>query len=72
MEGRENLNKNFTNKNIPIYITDEGYYTGAVNYNQIKYFYYPVSKATTGDTVIYLNKTGPIGQNGDVRMLLSV
>lgn len=71
MEGRKYLNSTFTNKNIPIYLTDEGYYTGSVGENEIKYFYYPVSKQMA-DTVIYLNKTGPLGKNGDSRLLLSV
>lgn len=66
MEGRENM----TNKPVPTYITGDNYYTGSVAYNQTKYFYYPISK-TTGDAVIFLNKTGPIGKNGDSWMLLN-
>lgn len=62
--------------NIPYYLPSsedygEQYYTGSVSYDQIKYFYYPVSK-NMSDMVIFLNKTGPIGKNGDSRLLLSV
>lgn len=35
------------------------------------YFYYPVAK-NQSDMVLYLNKTGPIGKNGDVRIVLSL
>lgn len=71
VQSRLDLNKTFSNKNVPIYLTNDAFYTGSVNYNQTKYFYYPVNQ-TTGDTVIFLNKTGPIGQNGDTRILMSV
>ena len=74
MEGRSFLNNtNFVNKNIPIYLTDEGgnYQTGTVAEGEIKYYYLPVQKGS-GDMVIFLNKTGPIGKNGDTRVLLSV
>ena len=74
MEGRSFLNNtNFVNKNIPIYLTPEGgnYQTGTVNEGEIKYYYLPVQKGA-GDMAIFLNKTGPLGKNGDTRVLLSV
>jgi hypothetical protein len=74
MEGRSFLNStNFVNKNIPIYLTAEGgnYQTGTVAEGEIKYYYLPVQKGA-GDMVIFLNKTGPLGKNGDTRVLLSV
>jgi hypothetical protein len=67
----ENRNTTAALKNVPIYLTEDDYFTGSVTNNQIKYFYYPVS-ANTGDTVIFLNKTGPLGKNGDSRLLLSI
>jgi hypothetical protein len=74
MEGRGFLNRtNFLNKNIPIYLTDEGgnYQNGMVNENEIKYYYLPVAKGA-GDLVIFLNKTGPFGKNGDTKVFLSL
>jgi hypothetical protein len=35
------------------------------------YFYHPVAK-NTSDMVIYMNKTGPLGKNGDTRIVLSM
>lgn len=58
-------------RNVPIYLTGDNYYTGSVGFNQVKYFYYPVTKST-GDTTIFLNKTGPLGSNGDARLILAV
>jgi len=62
--------------NIPYYLPSadengEQYYTGKVGFDEIKYFYYPVAK-NTGDMVLFLNKTGPIGKNGDSMIVLSV
>lgn len=48
------------NKPVPTFLTDQNYFTGSVAYNETKYFYYPIS-TTTGDTVFFLNKTGPAG-----------
>jgi len=78
-EDRKNLNQTmFKNSrvNIPYYIPSaedfgEQYYSGVVGFDEVKYFYYPVTK-NTSDMVIYLNKTGPIGKNGDTRIVLSV
>jgi len=74
MDGRSFLNRtNFVNKNIPIYLTDEGgvYQNGIVNENEMKYYYLPVSKGA-GEMVIFLNKTGPLIKNGDTRVFLSL
>ena len=62
--------------NIPYYIPsadDFGaqYYTGSVGFDEIMYFYYPVAR-NQSDMVIYLNKTGPLGKNGDTRVVMSV
>ena len=46
------------------------YHTSTVTYGQIKYFYFPVTK-NTGDMAIILNKTGPIGKNGDSVLVLN-
>ena len=78
-ENRKNLNQTmFKNQkvNIPYYIPsadDNGqqYYTGSVGFDEVMYFYHPVTK-NTSDMVIYLNKTGPYGKNGDSRLVLSV
>jgi len=43
VQSRLDLNKTFSNKNVPIYLTNDAFYTGSVNYNQTKYFYYPVN-----------------------------
>lgn len=72
MEGRESgLTTAQASRNVPVYLTGENYYTGSVGYNQVKYFYYPVTRST-GDTAIFLNKTGPLGKNGDARLILAV
>ena len=72
MENRETgLTPAQAARNIPIYLTDDNYYTGQVGFNQVKYFYYPVTR-NTGETVIFLNKTGPLGRNGDARLILYV
>ena len=68
----EITNAIFRGKNVPIYITEDSYFTGVVGPNQTKYFYYPVSKISTGETVIFLNKTGPIWKNGNSRLVLAV
>jgi hypothetical protein len=57
-------NLNSTTRNVPMYLTNDTYYTGTTTYNVSKYFYIPVTKQT-GDMVIYLNKTGPVDTNGD-------
>lgn len=68
----EQVNASFTGRNVPIYLTDDNYFTGVVGPNQTKYFYYPVSKERTGETIIFLNKTGPLWRNGNSRLVLAV
>lgn len=71
-ENFNSSNFNFSQtKNVPIPVTGDNYYNGKVNKDQVKYFYYPVT-SNTGDLVVFLNKTGPIGQNGDSKLVLAV
>lgn len=55
----------------PAYLSEMTWYTGNVTFKQTKYFYFPVDRNTTGDMVIFLNKTGPIGKNGDSFMMMA-
>jgi len=55
---------NTTNHTVPTYLTQDVYYTGITTFNITRYFYIPVTR-NTGDMVIFLNKTGALGQNGD-------
>ena len=79
LENRKFLNQTvFKNPkvNIPYYLPSaedfgDQYYTGSVGFDEIMYFYNPVAK-NQSDMVLYLNKTGPIGKNGDVRVVVSV
>jgi hypothetical protein len=70
MQGRDRVNGTAATRNIPYYLTSDAYFTGSVAFNQTQYFYYPVTQST-GDVVVFLNKTGPAG-NGDTRVFLNV
>ena len=58
---------------LPMYIPrDQDYVDVTVPYAQIVNLYYPVLPDESGDLLIFANKTGPIGQNGDTWMLLNI
>ena len=51
---------------------DQDYVDRTVPYGKTARFYYPVIPEISGDLLIFVNKTSPIGQGGDASLLLNV